>query len=150
MKLDKYINPSRTPITRFSEFYKSLLDLESKGVEFKIDVVNNDDSKQSTTYIDIDYILNADDDIKRAYVEYRQCWYDMKDIGIEVIGHPLPNDDKLYACISSSNMQLITMFHAHINHMEQKESGKYDEDMYKAQTESTLRNFNVKIEEYIL
>ena len=44
----------------------------------------------------------------------------------------------------SHNMQLITLFHAHMRHLEEKNS-----PMYEAEIENTLRIFNVPIEEYV-
>ena len=78
--------------------------------------------------------MNSSDEIKKLYMEFRQCWYDMKEIGIE---------------IHESPVQLITLFHAHMRHLEEKNSPMYDEDMYKAAIEDTLRIFNIPIEEYI-
>ena len=49
----------------------------------------------------------------------------------------------------SDNMQLITLFHAHMRHLEEKNSPIYDEDMCKAEIEDTLQIFNVPIGDYI-
>ena len=49
----------------------------------------------------------------------------------------------------SDNIQLITLFHAHMHHLEEKNSSMYDEDMYKAEIEDTLQIFNIPISDYI-
>ena len=105
--------------------------------------------RSAAFYIDLDYILNSSNEIKKLYVEFRQCWYDMKEIGIEI--HELPDTVNGYINISlySDNMQLITLFHAHMRHLEEKNSPIYDEDMYKAEIEDTLQIFNVPIGDYI-
>lgn len=49
----------------------------------------------------------------------------------------------------SNNIQLITLFHAHMHHLEKKKSPMYNEDLYKAEIENTLQIFNVHISDYI-
>lgn len=81
---------------------------------------------------------------------FRQCWYDMKEIGIEIHESPVPvNGNVNIALLYSDNIQLITLFHAHIHHLEKKKSPMYDEDMYKTEIEDTLLIFNVPISDYI-
>ena len=107
-------------------------------------------SRQSAVfYIDLDYILNSSNEIKKLYMEFRQCWYDMKEIGIEIQESPVPVNGDMYIALYSDNMQLITLFHAHMHHLEEKNSPMYDEDMYKAEIEDTLQIFNVRINDYI-
>ena len=71
-------------------------------------------------------------------MEFRQCWYDMKEIGIEIHELPVPVNGYINISLYSDNMQLITLFHAHMRHLEEKNSPIYDEDMYKAEIEDTL------------
>lgn len=139
----------RHPITRFSEFYRSLLALEDAEVKFTISVDEFVSRRSAAFYIDLDYILNSSNEIKKLYMEFRQCWYDMKDIGIEVQEAPVPINDNISIILYSDNIQLITLFQAHMRHLEEKNSPMYDEDMYKAEIEDTLRIFNVPIEEYV-
>lgn len=107
-------------------------------------------SKRSATfYIELDYIMNSSNEIKKLYMEFRQCWYDMKEIGIEIHESPVPVNGNMNIALYSDNMQLITLFHAHMRHLEEKNSPMYDEEMYKAEIEDTLRIFNVPIEEYV-
>ena len=139
----------RHPITRFSEFYHSLLTLEDAGVRFTISVDEIVSSRSAVFYIDLDYILNSSNEIKKLYMEFRQCWYDMKEIGIEIHESPVPVNGYMNIALYSDNMQLITLFHTHMRHLEKKNSPMYDEDMYKAEIGDTLQIFNVRISDYI-
>lgn len=139
----------RPPITRFSEFYRSLLALEDAGIKFTLSVDEIMSEQSAVFYIDLDYILNSSSEIKKLYMEFRQCWYDMKKIGIEIHESPVPVNGDINISLYSDNMQLITLFHAHIRHLEEKKSPMYDEDMYKAEIEDTLQIFNVLINDYI-
>lgn len=139
----------RQPITRFSEFYRSLLALEDAGVKFTISVDEIVSRRSAVFYIELNYIMNCSDEIKKLYMEFRQCWYDMKDIGIEVQEAPVPINDNISIILYSDNIQLITLFQAHMRHLEEKNSPMYDENMYKAEIEDTLRIFNIPIEEYV-
>ena len=78
-------------------------------------------------------------------MEFRQCWYDMKEIGIEIHESPVPVNGDMSIALYSDNMQLMTLFHAHMCHLEEKNSPMYDEDMYKAEIEDTLLIFNIEI-----
>lgn len=139
----------RQPITRFSEFYRSLLALEDAGVKFTISVDEIVSRRSAVFHIELDYIMNCSDEVKKLYMEFRQCWYDMKDIGLEVQETPVPINDNISIILYSDNIQLITLFQAHMRHLEEKNSPMYDEDMYKAEIEDTLRIFNIPIEEYV-
>lgn len=139
----------RQPITRFSEFYRTLLALEDAEVKFTISVDEIVSRRSAAFYIDLDYILNSSNEIKKLYMEFRQCWYDMKKIGIEIHESPVPVNGYINIALYSDNMQLITLFHAHMRHLEEKNPPIYDEDMYKAEIEDTLQIFNVPIGDYI-
>ena len=82
-------------------------------------------------------------------MEFRQCWYDMKEIGIEIHESPVPVNGDMSIALYSDNMQLITLFHAHMRHLEEKKSLMYDEEVYTAEIEDTLQIFNVPICDYI-
>ena len=127
------LSSDRHPITRFSEFYRSLLALEDAEVKFTISVDEIMSKRSATFYIELDYILNSSDEIKKLYMEFRQCWYDMKDIGIEVQEAPVPINDNISIILYSDNIQLITLFQVDMRHWEEKKSPMYDEDMYKAE-----------------
>lgn len=139
----------RKTITRFSEFYCSLLSLENTGVQFTLSVDEIVNRRSAVFYIDLDYILNCSNKIKKPYMEFRQCWYDMKEIGIEIYESPVPINEDVNIALYSGNIQLITLFHAHMCHLEEKKSPMYDEDMYKVEIQDMLRIFNVLIKEYI-
>ena len=139
----------RQPITRFSEFYRSLLALEDAGVKFTISVDEIVSRRSAVFYIDLDYILNSSNEIKKLYMDFRQCWYDMKEIGIEIHESPVPVNGDMSIALYSDNMRLIILFHTHMRHLEEKNSPMYDEDMYKAEIEDTLQIFNVRISDYI-
>lgn len=140
---------SRQPITRFSEFYHSLLLLEDTGVKFTLSVNEIMNKQSAIFYIDLDYILNCSDEIKKLYMEFRQCWYDMKEIGIEIHESLIPVNGDMHIALYSDNMQLITLFHAHMHHLEKKKSPVYNEDIYKTEIRNILQIFNVRISDYI-
>ena len=139
----------RQPITRFSEFYRSLLSLEAVGIKYTLSVDEIMSRRSAAFYIDLDYILNSSNEIKKLYMEFRQCWYDMKEIGIVIHESSVPINGDMNIVLYSDNMQLITLFHAHMRHLEEKKSPMYDEEMYKAEIGNTLQIFNVPIEEYV-
>jgi hypothetical protein len=143
------LSSGRQPITRFSEFYRTLLALEDAEVKFTISVDEIVSRRSAAFYIDLDYILNSSNEIKKLYMEFRQCWYDMKEIGIEIHELPVPVNGYINIALYSNNMQLITLFHTHMRHLEEKNSHIYDENMYKAEIEDTLQIFNVPIGDYI-
>ena len=62
----------------------------------------------------------------------------MKDIGIEIHESPVPVNGDMNIALCSDNMQLITLFHAHMRHLEEKKSPMYDEDMFKAEIEDRI------------
>ena len=49
----------RQPITRFSEFYRSLLSLEAVGIKYTLSVDEIMSRRSAAFYIDLDYILNS-------------------------------------------------------------------------------------------
>lgn len=126
-----------------------MLALEDAGVKFTISVDEIVSRRSAAFYIYLDYILNSSNEIKKLYMEFRQCWYDMKEIGIEIHETPVPVNGFMNIALYSDNMQLITLFHAHMRHLEEKNSPMYDEDMYKAEIEDTLQIFDVPIGDYI-
>lgn len=82
-------------------------------------------------------------------MEFRQCWYDMKEIGIEIHQTPVPVNGNMSMALYSNHMQLIILFHAHMHHLEERNSPMYDDEMYKAEIEDTLQLFHVHIRDYI-
>lgn len=126
-----------------------MLSLEDAGIKFTLSVDEIMSRRSAAFYIDLDYILNSSNEIKKLYMEFRQCWYDMKEIGIEIHESPVPVNGDMSIALYSDNMQLMTLFHAHMRHLEEKNSPMYDEDMYKAEIEDTLLIFNVPISDYI-
>ena len=88
-----------------------MLALEDAGVRFTISVDEIVSKRSAAFYIDLDYIMNSSNEIKKLYMEFRQCWYDMKEIGIEVQEAPVPINDNVSIILYSDNIQLITLFH---------------------------------------
>ena len=123
--------------------------MEDAGIKFTLSVDEIMSRQSAVFYIDLDYILNSSKEIKKLYMEFRQCWYDMKDIGIEIHESPVPVNGDMNIALYSNNTQLITSFHAHMHHLEEKNSPMYDEDMYKTEIDDTLQIFNVPISDYI-
>ena len=74
-------------------------------------------------------------------MEFRQCWYDMKEIGIEMHESPVPVNGDMNIALYSDNMQIITLLRADMDHLEKKKSPMYDEEMYKAEIKDTLQIF---------
>ena len=143
------LSPNRISITRFSEFYKGLLALESEQIKFTISVDEIMSRRCAVFNIELDYIRNASLDAKKAYMEFRQCWYDMKEIGIEVNENPVPIDGIINISLYTPCIQVITLFHAHMRIKEEKASPLFDEDTFKFKIEDTLNIFNVPIKEYV-
>ena len=102
---------NRKPITRFSELYHSLLSLENTGVKFTLSVDEIMNKRSAVFYIDLDYILNCSDEIKKLYIEFRQCWYDMKLNVIEVHESPVTVNEDMNIALYYDNIQPITLFH---------------------------------------
>ncbi len=143
------LSPKRMSITRFSEFYKSLLALESSQIKFTISVDEIMSERSAIFNIELDYIRNASLDVKKAYMDFRQCWYDMKEIGIEVHENPVPIDGIINISLYTPCIQIITLFHAHIRFTEEKASSFFDEDTFQVKIDDTIATFNVLIEEYL-
>lgn len=143
------LSPNRKSITRFSEFYKSLLALESAQIKFSISVDEIMSERSAIFNIELDYIRNASLDTKKAYMNYRQCWYDMKEIGIEIHENPVPIDGIINISLYTPCIQIITLFHAHMRLTEEKASPLFDEDTFQFKIEDTIATFNVPIKEYI-
>ena len=110
---------------------------------------------EPTTFPDLDelvaaigpdrFFINSD---SNGYLLAQKAAH-MKEIGIEMHESPVPVNGDMNIALYSDNMQLITLFHAHMRHLEEKNSPMYDEDMYKAEIEDTLQIFNVPISDYI-
>lgn len=143
------ISPNRKSIIRFSEFYKNLLTFESAQIKFTISVDEITNERCALFNIELDYIRNASLDIKKAYMNFRQCWYDMKDIGIKVYENPVPIDGIINISLYTPCVQIITLFHAHMRLTKEKASSLFDEDTFQFKIEDTIRTFDVPIKEYV-
>lgn len=143
------LSPNRKSITRFSEFYKGLLALESAQIKFTISVDEIMGERSAIFNIELDYIRNASLEIKKAYMDFRQCWYDMKEIGIDVHENPVPVNGIMNISLYTPCIQIITLFHAHMRLIEEKASPLFDEDTFQIRIEDTLKTFNVPIKEYV-
>ena len=99
--------------------------------------------------IELDYLRNASLEIKKAYMDFRQCWYDMKEIGIDVHENPVPVNGIMNISLYTPCIQIITLFHAHMRLTEEKASPLFDEDTFQIRIEDTLKTFNVPIKEYV-
>ena len=83
-----------------------LLALEDAEVKFTISVDEIVSRRSAAFYIKLDYIMNSSDEIKKLYMEFRQCWYDMKEIGIEIHETPVPVNGYMNIALYSDNMQV--------------------------------------------
>ena len=99
--------------------------------------------------IELDYLRNASLEIKKTYMDFRQCWYDMKEIGIDVHENPVPVNGIMNISLYTPCIQIITLFHAHMRLIEEKASPLFDEDTFQIRIEDTLKTFNVPIKEYV-
>ena len=145
------IKPDRKSITTFAELYKTLLVLDESAIPYLISLDDNPDKLQVEIrfQIDMDYIVNASDDIKTKYMEFRECWYDLKKIGIEILECPSPVNDTMTISLSTPCKQVITMLEAHRKLQEKKSSPAFDEDDFKYEVDNIIKMFNVKIKDYV-
>ncbi len=70
------LSSDRHPITRFSEFYRSLLALEDAGIRSTISVDEIMSKRSATFYIELDYIMNSSNEIKKLYMEFRLIFHE--------------------------------------------------------------------------
>lgn len=77
---------------------------EDAGVKLTISVDEIVSRRSAVFYIDLNYILNSSNEIKKLYMEFRQCWYDMKEIGIEIHESPVPVNGYMNIALYSDNM----------------------------------------------
>lgn len=111
------VSPNRKVSTRFSEFYKGLLALESAQIKFYISVDEIMGERSAIFNIELDYIRNASLQEIKAYMDFRQCWYDMKEIGIDVHENPVPVNGIMNISLYTPCIQIITLFHAHMQNI---------------------------------
>lgn len=100
-------------------------------------------------YCDLEEIVDLEERKESARKCCDKSFDDTKEIGIEIHESPVPVNGNMNIALYSDNMQLITLFHAHMRHLEEKNSPMYDKEMYKAEIEDTLQIFNVRISDYI-
>lgn len=143
------ISQNRKSVTTFSEFFKSLLALDTESVIFHTTISEIAGKRSAVFTINLDYIMNASVSIQKAYMCFRECWQDMKKIGIEIVENPLPVDSVMHISMSTPCPQIIALFEEYEKLQDQKASTPFDEDAYRMKIEDTMRMFHVPIKEYI-
>lgn len=143
------ISQNRKSITTFSEFFKSLLALDVESVIFHTAISEVTGKRSAIFTINLDYIMNASVSIQKAYMYFRECWQDMKKIGIEIVENPLPVDGVMHIGMSTPCPQVIALFEEYEKLQEEKASPAFDEDAYRMEIDDMMRMFNVPIREYV-
>lgn len=143
------ISQNRKSITTFSEFFKSLLTLDAENVLFHTAIGKVTGIRSAVFTINLDYIMNASVSVQKAYMCFRECWQDMKKIGIAIAENPMPVDGVMHIGMSTPCPQVIALFEEYEKLQEEKTSTTFDENAYKIEIEDVMRMFDVKIEEYI-
>ena len=143
------ISQNRKSITTFSEFFKSLLTLDTENVIFNASIREIASKRSAIFTINLDYIMNASISVQKTYMNFRECWQDMKKIGIEVIENPLPIDGIMHISLNTPCPQVIALFEEYEKLQKEKASPLYDEETYKTKVDDTVHIFNVPISEYI-
>ena len=143
------ISQNRKSITTFSEFFKSLLTLDTENVIFNASIREVASKRSAIFTINLDYIMNASISVQKTYMNFRECWQDMKGIGIEVVENPLPIDGIMHISLNTPCPQVIALFEEYEKLQKEKASTLYDEETYKTKVDDTVHIFNVPISEYI-
>lgn len=143
------ISQNRKSITTFSEFFKSLLFLDEENVLFHTAVGKVAGIRSAIFTINLDYIMNASVSVQKAYMCFRECWQDMKKIGIAISENPMPFDGMMHISMNTPCPQVIALFEEYEKLQKAKASPTFDEDIYRMEIEDVMRMFDVKIEEYI-
>lgn len=144
------ISQSRKNITTFSEFFKSLLVLDTENVICNADIGEVAHKRSAVFTINLDYIMNASNSVQKAYMNFWECWQDMKEIGIEITENPASIDGIMHISMSTSCPQVIALFEEYERLQKEKASPLFDEDAYKAEIDDTMRLFNVPIKDYVV
>lgn len=143
------ISQNRKSITTFSEFFKSLLFLDAENVLFHTAIGKVAGIRSAIFTINLDYIMNASVSVQKAYMCFRECWQDMKKIGIKIEENPMPVDGVMHISMSTPCPQVIALFEEYKKLQEERLSPAFDEDAYRMEIEDVMRMFHVKIEEYV-
>lgn len=143
------ISQNRKSITTFSEFFKCLLTLDTENVIFNASIREVASKRSAIFTINLDYIMNASISVQKTYMNFRECWQDMKGIGIEVVENPLPIDGIMHISLNTPCPQVIALFEEYEKLQKEKASPLYDEETYKTKVDDTVHIFNVPISEYI-
>lgn len=143
------ISQNRKSITNFSEFFKSLLTFDTENVLFHTAIGKVTGIRSAIFTINLDYIMNASVSVQKAYMCFRECWKDMKKIGIAIAENPMPVDGVVYIGMSTPCPQIIALFEEYEKLQEEKASPAFDEDTYRMEIEDVMRMFNVPIREYV-
>lgn len=143
------LSQNRKSITTFSEFFKSLLALDTENVIFHASIDKVMDVHSALFAIKLDYIMNASIGIQKAYMDFRQCWQDMKVLGIIISENVTPINGIMHICLSSSCPQIIALFSEYEKLKKEKASPPFDEDAYRMEIDDILKMFNVPIREYM-
>ncbi len=140
------ISQSCKSITTFSEFFKSLLALDTESVIFHTAIGEITGKRSAVFTINLNYIMNASVSIQKTYMCFRECWQDMKKIGIEIVENPLPVDGVLMLIsMSTPCPQVIALFEGYEKLQEEKASPAFDKDAYKLEIKDMMRMFQSAI-----
>ena len=143
------ISRNRKSITTFSEFFKSLLTLDKENAIFNTAIEKMTDKRNAILTINFDYIMNTAVSVQKAYINFRECWQDMKKIGIDITENLISVDDIMYIVMSTPCPQVIVLFEEYKKLQEKKASPTFDKDTYKMEIEEIMQMFHVPIEEYL-
>lgn len=143
------ISQNRKSITTFSEFFKSLLALDAENVLFYTAIGKVAGIRSAIFTINLDYIMNASVSVQKAYMCFRECWQDMKKIGIAIVENPMPGGGVMHISMNTPCPQVIALFEEYEKLQEEKESPAFDENAYKMEIEDVMRMFHVKIRDYV-
>lgn len=143
------LSQNRKSITTFSEFFKGLLMLDTENVIFSTSIDNVMDVRSARFIIRLDYIMNASIGVQRLYMDFRQCWQDIKNLGIVIEEDVIPINGIMHICLSSANPQIIALLSEYERLKEEKTSPLFDEDDYKMEIDDILKMFNIPIREYV-
>ena len=146
---ESLLSQNRKSITAFSEFFKSLLALDTENVIFSTSIDKVMDVQSALFLIRLDYIMNASIGVQKVYMDFRQCWQDIKNFGIIIAETVTPINGIMYICLSSACPQIIALFLEYEKLKEAKASPLFDEDIFKMEIDDVLKKFNIPIREYV-
>ena len=123
--------------------------LEEHNVEFDVATKHPNGEHCAFFSIPFEYISHASSKLQGLYMDFYQCWMDMKDIGIDVESSPMPINSEMHISLTTHNPQIIMLFEDYKKMKEMKSSSTYDEEDYQRELNDILNIFDVPISEYL-